>query len=186
MFLTEEFKRDYYRTTGKKWSLKIGVKVLRNAPHLEFALFGRKYVKTGSRLLRRICRMKKDWIGKRYGLEIAFENTGAGLQLVHPYGITINGAAVLGECVNVYKGVTIGKEFRGKRTGTPTIGNRVWIGANATIVGKVNIGDNVMIAPNAFVNFDVPSNSVVFGNPAIIKSNSKATEGYIFETDWDE
>ena len=46
----------------------------------------------------------------------------------------------------------------------PTIGNDVWIGVNATIVGKVSIGDDVLIAPNAFVNCDIPSHSVVFGN----------------------
>ena len=42
------------------------------------------------------------------------------------------------------------------RKGTPVIGNRVRIGANATIVGNVHIGDDVVIAPNAFVNIDVP------------------------------
>ena len=47
----------------------------------------------------------------------------------------------------------------------PTIGNEVWIGVNATIVGKVTIGDDVLIAPNAFVNCDIPSHCVVFGNP---------------------
>ena len=51
----------------------------------------------------------------------------------------------------------------------PTIGNEVWIGVNATIVGKVSIGDDVLIAPNTFVNRDIHSHSVVFGNPRIIK-----------------
>ena len=48
-----------------------------------------------------------------------------------------------------------------------TIGNDVWIEVNATIVGKVSIGDDVLIAPNVFVNCDIPSHSVVFGNPCI-------------------
>ena len=61
----------------------------------------------------------------------------------------------------------------------PTIGNEVWIGANATIVGKVLIGDDVLIAHNAFDNCDIPSNSVVFGNPCIIKHRVNATEGYV-------
>lgn len=51
----------------------------------------------------------------------------------------------------------------------PTIGDEVWIGVNTTIVGKVTIGDDVLIAPNAFANCDIPSHSVVFGNPCIIK-----------------
>ena len=50
----------------------------------------------------------------------------------------------------------------------PTIGNNVTIGTGAVIVGDVRIGDNVRIAANAFVNRDVPNNSVVLGNPAKI------------------
>ena len=39
---------------------------------------------------------------------------------------------------------------------------------NSTVVGNIKIGNNVLIAPNSFVNFDVPDNSVVIGNPAVI------------------
>lgn len=61
----------------------------------------------------------------------------------------------------------------------PTIGDEAWIGVNTTIVSKVIIGDDVLIAPNAFVNCDIPSHSVVFGNPYIIKHRDNSTEGYI-------
>ena len=37
------------------------------------------------------------------------------------------------------------------------IGNEVWLGINVAIVGKVTIGDDVLIAPNSYVNCDVPS-----------------------------
>lgn len=67
----------------------------------------------------------------------------------------------------------------GGRRGAPVIGNEVWIGINAVIVGKVTIGDDVLIAPNSYVNCDVPSHSIVFGNPCIIKHRENATEGYI-------
>ena len=50
---------------------------------------------------------------------------------------------------------------------------------NATIVGKIVIGDDVLIAPNSYVNCDVPSHSIVFGNPCIIKSREGATCGYV-------
>lgn len=44
----------------------------------------------------------------------------------------------------------------------------------------VKIGNNVLIAPNAFVNFDVPDNSIVIGNPGkIIKSDSSPSAKYI-------
>ena len=52
-------------------------------------------------------------------------------------------------------------------------------GANAVIVGKINIGNNVLIAPNSYVNFDVPDNSIVIGNPGKIIHKDNATEGYI-------
>ena len=87
--------------------------------------------------------------------------------------------AKIGDNCNVAAGVTIGQENRGKRKGASTIGDRVWIGTNAVVVGKVTFGDNVLIAPNSYVNFDVPSNSIVIGNPGkIIENRPDATEGY--------
>ena len=83
----------------------------------------------------------------------------------HQYGIAVNTDIVIGRNCNIHKSVTIGQENRGKRKGVPTIGDEVWIGANATIVGKVSIGDDVLIVPSAFVNCDIPSHSVVFFNP---------------------
>lgn len=104
---------------------------------------------------------------------------GPGLYLGHPYCIVINPDAVIGSKVNIAKGVTIGQSNRGKHKGCPIIGNNVWIGTNAVIVGKIAIGDDVLIAPNTLVNVDIPSHSVVYGNPCIIKANPHATYGYI-------
>lgn len=47
---------------------------------------------------------------------------------------------------------------------------------------KLKYGNNVLIAPNSYVNCDIPSDSVVFGNPCIIKHNPNATFGYIINT----
>lgn len=107
---------------------------------------------------------------------------GEGLYIGHPYAITINVKAIIGKNCNIHKGVTIGQENRGDRMGTPTIGDKVWIGVNATIVGKIVIGDDVLIAPNTYVNCDIPSHSIVFGNPCIIKHRQNATDGYINRT----
>ena len=52
--------------------------------------------------------------------------------------------------------------------------------ANAVIIGNCKIGNNVLIAPGAFVNFDVPDNSIVIGNPGkIISRDSSPTAKYI-------
>lgn len=125
------------------------------------------------KLLHKILSMMK-------GVEIPVEcRIGGGIYLGHVWGITVHPQAILGANVNLHKGVTIGAENRGNRKGTPTIGNNVWIGINATIVGAIHIGDDVLIAPNCYVNCDVPSHSIVFGNPCVIKPKSHATEGYI-------
>ena len=104
---------------------------------------------------------------------------GGGCYFGHASGITINPHAMIGSNVNIHKGVTIGRENRGSRKGVPVIGNDVWIGINAVIVGNVKIGNDVMIAPNSFVNFDIPDHSIVIGNPSAVKSKMFATEGYI-------
>ena len=85
----------------------------------------------------------------------------------------------IGKNVNIATGVTIGQENRGKRKGCPTIGDRVWIGTNAVLVGNINIGSDVLIAPLSYVNFDVPDHSIVLGNPARIISRENATASYI-------
>ena len=63
--------------------------------------------------------------------------------------------------------------------GVPVLGDLVYVGLNATIVGGVRIGNNVLIAANSFVNFNVPSNSVVLGNPGQIHFKENSTKGYL-------
>lgn len=116
----------------------------------------------------------------KYGLELGRgDNIAPGLYLGHAYGITVNPQAHIGKNCNLHKGCTIGQENRGRRMGAPTLGERVWVGANATIVGSVHIGDDVLIGPNTYVNQDVPAHSIVIGNPCRIISREWATEGYI-------
>src|ERR1700761_6654883 len=102
----------------------------------------------------------------RYGFEISpTTRVGPGLHMGHFGGVVISPFAVLGSNVNIAQGVTIGAASRGSRRGAPTLGSRVWVGAHAVIVGKVTIGDDALIAPGAYVNFDVPEKSIVLGNP---------------------
>lgn len=132
-----------------------------------------KFVKILCKVLLRRYRLK-------YGLEIPAEaKIGKGLYLGHAFNITVNNNAVIGDWCNLHKGIVIGRENRGKREGAPRLGNKVWVGINSAIVGNVTIGNDVLIAPCSYVNCDVSSHSVVFGNPCIIKHRDNATEGYI-------
>lgn len=49
--------------------------------------------------------------------------------------------------------------------GKPTIGNKVTLGSGVVIVGDITIGNNVLIGANSFINFSIPDNCVVMGNP---------------------
>lgn len=75
-------------------------------------------------------------LANKMNIEIPLETSiGKGLTLGHPSGIVINKYAVLGENISISHGVTIGRVHSGKRQGVPTIGNHIFIGANASIVG---------------------------------------------------
>jgi serine O-acetyltransferase len=114
----------------------------------------------------------------KYGFQIG-ARIGNGFYIGHFGTIVIGSEVIIGENCNVAHGVTIGVTRRGKDRGAPAIGNNVWIGANAVIVGGIIIGNNVLIAPGAYVNFNVPENSIVIGNPGVIKPSAEATLGYI-------
>ncbi len=146
---------------------------------LLFQVFMRKCANS-SGLLRFFYRCVYRYLCNKRGIEISWRTKiGYGLYIGHAYGITVNHKVEIGNNCNIHKGVTIGQENRGDRKGTPKIGDDVWIGVNVTIVGKVTIGDDVLIAPNSYVNCDVPSHSIVVGNPCSIRHCENATEHYI-------
>ncbi|GGA76557.1 serine acetyltransferase [Edaphobacter acidisoli] len=115
----------------------------------------------------------------KYGFDISpTAHIGPGLYIGHFGGVVISPYAVLGKNVNIAQGITIGATRRGENQGAPTIEDRVWIGANAIIVGKITVGHDALIAPGAYVNFDVPPNTVVLGNPGKVVSDSGSV-GYV-------
>ena len=87
---------------------------------------------------------------------------GEGFVILHSVGVVINGAVKAGNNLIIEHGVTIGAE----KYKIPKIGNNVFIGAGAKIIGPVIIGDNVKIGANAVVVNDIPSHSTAVGIPA--------------------
>ena len=97
-----------------------------------------------------------------------------GDNIVFPHGLAgifISQKAIIGDNCVIFHQVTIGsnnlKDSNGY--GAPIIGNNVYIGAGAKIIGNVKIGDNVRIGANAVIVNDIPANAtVVLDNPRII------------------
>jgi serine O-acetyltransferase len=87
---------------------------------------------------------------------------GPGLVLIHATGIVINGAVRAGRGVHIEHQVTIGAE----RRRTPTLGDNVFIGAGAKVLGAVTLGDGVRVGANAVVLQDVPAYHTAVGIPA--------------------
>ena len=115
----------------------------------------------------------------RYGFDVSSQTKiGPGFFLGHFGGVVISPEAVIGANVNIAHGVTIGSTSRGSHQGAPTLGDRVWVGTGAILVGAIKIDDDALIAPGSYVNFDVPAKAVVLGNPGKIVSD-RGSEGYI-------
>ncbi|MDB9961756.1 hypothetical protein OAD62_06625 [Oceanihabitans sp.] len=92
-----------------------------------------------------------------------------GLMCFHPFATVIN-AKSIGKNFQFRNSLTIGNKSNDNAQ-VPVIGHNVVVGANAVIIGDITIGDNVIIGAGSVVVKNVPSNSVIGGNPAkIIRS----------------
>jgi len=179
--MNKMFRYDYYRMTGKEYKLcfKSIIEILFKH-NLKYMWVIRKLQAPSCKLTKKVFEVYRYCLGKKYGIDFhADTSVGKGFAMFHAYCITINPRCVIGNNVNIAKGATLGASMRGKYSGCPTIGNKVYIGINSTIVGNVKIGNNVIIAPNAYVNRDIPDNSVAVGNPAVVYPRDNATDGYI-------
>ncbi|MGI5964583.1 MAG: serine O-acetyltransferase EpsC [Candidatus Methanomethylophilaceae archaeon] len=86
----------------------------------------------------------------------------------HATGVVIGETAVIGDDVVLYQGVTLGGVSGSKGKRHPTLGNRVVVGANATVLGDIKIGDRVRIGAGSVVLKDVPDGCTVVGIPGKI------------------
>jgi serine O-acetyltransferase len=87
---------------------------------------------------------------------------GPGFVLIHSLGVVINGSVRGGENVKIEHLVTIGAE----KNQSPTLGNDVFIGAGAKILGNVTIGNFARIGANAVVLESIPDHATAVGIPA--------------------
>ncbi len=168
---------DLYRLKGKKSLLLLAKTILSNRVFRRLCYY-RIISNCNNHIVTSLFRMLNYFLKSRVLVELPKTvRIGKGILLIHPYCITFNSKSIIGDNITILKGATIGNTKSGNE-GAPTIGNNVYIGLNATVVGKITIGDNVLIAPNSFVNFDVPSDSVVIGNPGVIHHKVNASAPY--------
>lgn len=92
------------------------------------------------------------------GAEIsAGADIGPGLRISHGVGLVIGGYARIGADAVLLHGVTIGSPSPQRVREMPVIGDRVFVGAGAVLLGAIAVGDDVQVGVNAIVTCDLPS-----------------------------
>lgn len=182
--LWSTLRADVYRYCGKA-DLQAFISAYMQYPGFRFTYYLRKVAYYSARkrswgaFAYAYNRILLDHYRFKYGFDISpVTSIGPGLYIGHFGGIVISPYAILGRNVNIAQGVTIGATSRGTRKGAPTLEDRVWVGTHAIIVGKITVGHDALIAPGAYVNFDVPSGVVVLGNPGKVVSTT-GSSGYV-------
>ncbi len=93
----------------------------------------------------------------------------------HGMGVVIGETAEVGDGCTLYQGVTLGGTSLSHGKRHPTIGRNVTIGANASVLGAITLGDNVKVGGGSVVVRDVPNDATVVGIPAhLVAQNGKA------------
>lgn len=115
----------------------------------------------------------------KYGIAIPeYTRIGPGLLINRFGGIYIGGDAEIGCNVNITHGVLLGYTNRGAKAGAPRVGDRVFLGAGAKVIGNIRLGNDSSIGANCVVTKDVPDSGVAVGIPSKIISDA-GSKGYV-------
>jgi serine O-acetyltransferase len=99
-----------------------------------------------------------------FGIEISADSEiGPGFYIGHSGGIVVHGR--LGAQCSIGQGVTIGAKGAGRSDGYPRLGDRVYLGAGAMVIGAVQVGDDVVVGANTVVVQDIPAGARVVSAP---------------------
>lgn len=178
--MTDKCKKDLYRYTASIVGCRPFIRALM-IPGFRYTYILRKAAVCHKRsIIGILFRLLHRHYSYKYGFQIpVITDIGEGLYIGHFGTIIINSRTMIGKNCNISPGVVIGQISQGSKKGTPRIGDFVWIGSNSVIVGNITIGSNVVVAPGTYVNFNVPDNSCVIGNPGVIHYKLNPTEGLI-------
>jgi serine O-acetyltransferase len=169
--MLDSFKADAQRWSvlyldeedGEPPSLLRSVRLIRKFPALGAMFWFRVGQAANQRGIRGVPSRCSRRLPKKYAFEILMHvDVGPGLYVPHPAG-TVVSPERMGSNVTIVHNVTIGMR---KEQDFPTIGDGVYIGAGARVLGAIQIGDNAQIGANAVVTKDVAANTTVVGIPA--------------------
>ena len=102
----------------------------------------------------------------------------------HGSGVVIGETAIVGDCVVLYQGVTLGGTGKEKGKRHPTLGNHVLVATGAKVLGSLTVGDYAKVGAGSIVLHPVPPNSTVVGIPArVVVQDGKRVEDDLNQTD---
>ncbi len=104
---------------------------------------------------------------------------GRGLYIGH-FGGVIIGVVRMGDHCTLSHGVTVGRSGRRGQSGRPEIGDRVWIGPRAVVVGGIEVGDDALVGANSVVTRSIPPRSSALGAPAVIRPASASFDMVVY------
>ena len=107
---------------------------------------------------------------------------GKRLFIDHGMGVVIGETTEIGDDCLIYKGVVLGGTTLEKKKRHPTLGNRVIVGSNSTVLGAITVGDGARIGSGSVVVKPVPNGATVVGVPGrIVESVTPEKEALDFE-----
>jgi serine O-acetyltransferase len=116
-------------------------------------------------------------LSQRLGFIIPLNVFGPGLSIAYPGPIIVNGRAHVGENCRIHNNVHIASNA-GAEPLVPRLGNNVFIGPGAVIVGDIEIADNVAIGANSFVNKSFLEEGVTIAGIPAKKVSNKGFDSY--------
>lgn len=115
-------------------------------------------------------------LGQRLGFSVGFNVFGPGLAIQHYGCLVVNGLAKVGENCRIHEGVCIAAS--GGTDAAATIGNNVFLGTGAKIIGNITVADNVVIGANAVVTKSITEEGTTWAGVPAKKISNKGSENY--------
>lgn len=180
-YLLEDGKRNGFGKNYAQYFIRLLIgnesahayRYIKTLRHCEYHLNNSSLI---HKVLYNYYKLKLARLGGKYLIKISPNTVGYGLRIIHLSGgggVRI-GALKVGNYCGFNSGVLIGTTT--DETCRPIIGDHVAFAPGAKAFGKITIGNNVFVAPNAVVTKDVPDNVIVGGIPAKILKNKELKE----------